>query len=280
MSKTTPSHTLADVLAGVDELWPLSGTEDWDAAGLVVGDPAANISAVHLMVDVTAESVAEALKQGADLIIAHHPLLLRGVTTVAESTYKGNLIATLIRGGCALYAAHTNADAVPTGTSARLAELLELEDHAPLTEGAQPGHGLGRVGTLATPQTLYQVAVALGELLPHTAVGPTVAGDPERLVSRISLCAWAGDSLLSHPDVQKSDVFITSDVRHHPASEAVEQAVLNGGPALINISHFAAEWLWLDQAGAELEAKLGLSVTVSDLNTDPWTFQVQRVGSE
>jgi dinuclear metal center YbgI/SA1388 family protein len=280
MSKTTPSLTLADVLAGVDELWPLSGTEDWDAAGLVVGHPAANISAVHLMVDVTAESVAEALKQGADLIIAHHPLLLRGVTTVAESTYKGNLIATLIRGGCALYAAHTNADAVPTGTSARLAELLELEDHAPLTEGAQPGHGLGRVGTLATPQTLYQVAVALGELLPHTAVGPTVAGDPERLVSRISLCAGAGDSLLSHPDVQKSDVFITSDVRHHPASEAVEQAVLNGGPALINISHFAAEWLWLDQAGAELEAKLGLSVTVSDLNTDPWTFQVQRVGSE
>ena len=143
MSKTTPSRTLADVLAGVDELWPLSGTEDWDAAGLVVGDPAANISAVHLMVDVTVESVAEALKQGADLIIAHHPLLLRGVTTVAESTYKGNLIATLIRGGCALYAAHTNADAVPTGTSARLAELLELEHHAPLTEGAQPGHGLG-----------------------------------------------------------------------------------------------------------------------------------------
>ena len=57
MSKTNPSHTLADVLAGVDELWPLSGTEDWDAAGLVVGDPAANISDIHLMVDVTAEAL-------------------------------------------------------------------------------------------------------------------------------------------------------------------------------------------------------------------------------
>jgi dinuclear metal center YbgI/SA1388 family protein len=276
----SPSLSLASVLETLDSLWPLSGREEWDAPGLVVGDPAGSISNIHLMVDVTAESVAEALEEGADLIIAHHPLLLRGVTTVAESTYKGHLIATLIRSGCALYAAHTNADVVPSGTSARLAELLELEHHSPLTEGAQPGHGLGRVGTLATPQTLYQVAVALGELLPHTAVGPTVAGDPERIVSRVSLCAGAGDSLLSHPDVQKSDVFITSDLRHHPASEALEQAAVKGGPALINISHFAAEWLWLDQARVELEQKLGLPVTVSDLNTDPWTFQVQRVGSE
>jgi putative NIF3 family GTP cyclohydrolase 1 type 2 len=73
-------------------------------------------------------------------------------------------------------------------------------------------------------------------------------------------------------------VYITSDLRHHPASEFREHAKLFGGPNLITISHFAAEWLWLEGAAAELRSLLGVAVTVSDLTTDPWTFQVQRVG--
>jgi dinuclear metal center YbgI/SA1388 family protein len=274
------SVALADVITILESLWPVAGAEEWDAPGLVVGDPTSLVTSIYLVVDVTRESVAEALGSGADLIIAHHPLLLRGVTTVAESTYKGHLIATLIRAGCALYTAHTNADVVPTGTSARLAELLELVDHTPITSGVTPGHGLGRRGSLPQPVTLYQLAVVLGEVLPHTAVGPVVAGDPEAVVSTVSLCAGAGDSLLGHPAVMASDVYITSDLRHHVASEACEKASVFGGPALINISHFAAEWLWLDHAAADLQNALGLLVTVSDLNTDPWVFQVQRGGGK
>jgi len=276
MSKST--KPLSEVVDILESLWPSSGAEEWDAPGLVVGSPVHPVSSVHLMVDATLDSIAEAVQDGADLIVAHHPLLLRGVTTVAESTYKGRVIADLIRGGVALYAAHTNADVVPTGTSAQLANLLELTDQVTLTESVTPGHGLGRVGTLPSPMSLYELAVKVGEFLPQTAVGPVVAGDAESMVSRVSVCAGAGDSLLDNPAVLSSDVYITSDLRHHPASEAREQAALVGGPSLINISHFAAEWLWLDQAAAELAKATGLSVTVSDVNTDPWSFQVHRVG--
>ncbi|MGA0847799.1 MAG: Nif3-like dinuclear metal center hexameric protein [Pontimonas sp.] len=276
MSKST--KPLSEVVDILESLWPSSGAEEWDAPGLVVGSPDHMVSSVHLMVDATLDSIAEAVQDGADLIVAHHPLLLRGVTTVAESTYKGRVIADLIRGGVALYAAHTNADVVPTGTSAQLANLLELTDQVTLTESVTPGHGLGRVGTLPSPMSLYELAVKVGEFLPQTAVGPVVAGDAESMVSRVSVCAGAGDSLLDNPAVLSSDVYITSDLRHHPASEAREQAALAGGPSLINISHFAAEWLWLDQAAAELAKATGLSVTVSDVNTDPWSFQVHRVG--
>ena len=276
MSKST--KPLSEVVDTLESLWPSSGAEEWDAPGLVVGSPDHPVSSVHLMVDATLDSIAEAVQDGADLIVAHHPLLLRGVTTVAESTYKGRVIADLIRGGVALYAAHTNADVVPTGTSAQLANLLELTDQVTLTESVTPGHGLGRVGTLPSPMSLYELAVKVGEFLPQTAVGPVVAGDAESMVSRVSVCAGAGDSLLDNPAVLSSDVYITSDLRHHPASEAREQAALVGGPSLINISHFAAEWLWLDQAAAELAKATGLSVTVSDVNTDPWSFQVHRVG--
>ena len=272
------SKQLSEVVDILEKHWPSAGAEEWDAPGLVVGSPDHTVSSIHLMVDATVESIAEALQQGCDLIVAHHPLLLRGVTSVAESTYKGRVIADLIRGGAALYAAHTNADVVPTGTSAQLAELLDLRDHEPLTLSETPGHGLGRRGVLPATMTLYELAVKLGEILPQTAVGPVVAGDPDALVTTVSLCAGAGDSLLSHPQVIDSDVYITSDLRHHPASEAREQASVSGGPALINISHFAAEWLWLEHAASELRASTGLSVSVSDLNTDPWSFQVHRVG--
>jgi putative NIF3 family GTP cyclohydrolase 1 type 2 len=136
------------------------------------------------------------------------------------------------------------------------------------------------VGNLATPISLYELAVRLGEIIPQTAVGPVVAGDPTRQISRVSLCAGAGDSLLHDPEVLASDVYITSDLRHHPASEFLEQSKIMDGPSLINISHFAAEWLWLDQAATELHQSLGIDVQVSDLNTDPWSFQVQRVGEE
>jgi dinuclear metal center YbgI/SA1388 family protein len=275
-----PNPTLAEVLVAVEALWPLAGAEEWDEPGLVVGQPSQEISRIHLVVDATPENVGEALEQGADLIIAHHPLLLRGVTTVAETTYKGAVVSMLIRGNAALYSAHTNADVVPTGTSARLAELLGLTNHLPLEPGLTPGHGIGRVGDLNEPISLYELSVRLGDIIPHTAVGPVVAGDPTRQVSRVSLCAGAGDSLIHHPEVAGSDVFITSEMRHLPASEFVEHSKITGGPSLINISHFAAEWVWLDQAASELSAALDVSIHVSDWATDPWDFQVQRVGEE
>jgi dinuclear metal center YbgI/SA1388 family protein len=273
-------RTLSDVLAVIDRLWPATGAEEWDTPGLVVGSADQTVSVIHLMVDVTAESVSEALESGADMIIAHHPLLLRGVTSVAESTYKGHIVSSLIRSNCALYSAHTNADVVPTGTSETLARLLGIENSVPIVPGPNPSHGIGRVGTLETPMSLYEFAIRIGEILPQTAVGPLVAGNPERVVKNIAVCAGAGDSLLEEPAVLGSDVYVTSDLRHHPASEFLEKAARDNGPALINISHFAAEWLWLEVAAEELTRELGVSVVVNDVNTDPWSFQVQRVGGE
>jgi len=270
--------TLESVLTQISTLWPESGAQEWDSPGLVVGSPQQVIESIHLVVDVTPDTIAEAREAGANLIISHHPLLLKGVTSVAESTYKGHVVAELIRAGMALYSAHTNADVVPTGTSSRLADLMGIVNHEPLVAGSQPGHGLGRVGSLPQEMSLYELAVALGEVLPQTAVGPVIAGEPDARVTRVAVCAGAGDSLLQEPAVLSSDVYVTSDLRHHPASEFREHAKLFGGPSLITISHFAAEWLWLDAAAEELRTLLGVEVTVSDLNTDPWTFQIQRVG--
>ncbi|QAY74094.1 Nif3-like dinuclear metal center hexameric protein [Agromyces protaetiae] len=266
---------LSEVLATVDRLWPLAGAEPWDAPGLVTGDPGASIGRVLFVVDAVAATVDEAIESGADLVIAHHPLLLRGVTSIAEDRYKGSLLARLIRADCALVAAHTNADVVESGTSAVLADALGLTDVSPIVPGVDPARGLGRVGRLPEPTTLGRLARRLAEILPATATGVRASGGFDAPVETVAVCGGAGDSLLSDPAVRAADVYITADLRHHPASEAREQALLGGGPALLDVSHWASEWLWLDRAAAELRAAHPeLDVLVSELRTDPWDFQV------
>ncbi|MRX42519.1 Nif3-like dinuclear metal center hexameric protein [Agromyces kandeliae] len=267
---------LADVLSTVERLWPVSGAEPWDAPGLVTGDPASEVSRVLLAVDAVAATVDEAVAEGADLIVAHHPLLLRGITSIAEDRYKGALLAKLIRADCALVGAHTNADVVETGTSAVLAERLGLVDAIPIVPNATvAARGLGRVGRLPEPTTLGRLARRLAEILPPTATGVRVAGGFDDHVETVAVCGGAGDSLLAHEAVRSADVYVTADLRHHPASEAREQAMLGGGPALVDVSHWASEWLWLEAAALQLrEAHPDLEVAVSDLRTDPWDFQV------
>lgn len=270
--------TVSDFTAVVERLWPTAFAESWDAPGLVSGAPHDTVSRVLLAVDAVSDTVDEAVGQNADVLFVHHPLLLRGVTTVAETGYKGTLLAELIRARCALVAAHTNADIVEDGTSAVLAAKLGLLRQEPLQRGERPGTGLGRIGLLPEPTTLGRLARTLGEILPPTATGIRAAGDYEQIVSTVALCGGAGDSLLGLPAVQDADVYITSDLRHHPASETREQRLsFGGGPALIDVSHWASEWLWLETAARQLAGELpDVQFVVSDIRTDPWDFVVTQ----
>jgi dinuclear metal center YbgI/SA1388 family protein len=268
--------TVADIASVAERLWPLAGAEGWDAAGLLAGNPGDAVGHVHLTVDAVPATADEAVSLGADLLLAHHPLLLRGVKSVAEDRFTGSVVATLIRGACALYTAHTNADVVATGTSAVLASRLGLLDASPIVPAAGgAAGGIGRVGRLAEPTTLGRLARTLAELLPATASGIRVAGDYDAPVESVALCAGAGDAYLAEPAVRAADVYITSDLRHHPASAFRETAKLGSGPALVDVSHWASEWLWLDTAAEELRSALpGVTVTVSELRTDPWDFAI------
>ncbi|PPK95389.1 dinuclear metal center YbgI/SA1388 family protein [Kineococcus xinjiangensis] len=131
---------LRDVLAVLEDLYPARWAQPWDAVGLVCGDPDQPVRRVLLAVDPVAEVVEEAVGSGADLLLVHHPLLLRPVTSVAATTAKGRVVHRLLRAGCALHVAHTNADAASPGVSDALAAALglrELEPLQPLATEAQ-----------------------------------------------------------------------------------------------------------------------------------------------
>ncbi|WP_017794163.1 Nif3-like dinuclear metal center hexameric protein [Leucobacter salsicius] len=272
----TASHTIADLRRVAEQLWPAATVESWDRVGLVSGRDDAPLERVLLAVDAVDATVTEALEWGASALLTHHPLLLRGIHTLAEDTSKGVLLASLIRGECALFAAHTNADQPEGGVSDVIAARLGLTDATPIVPLAQdPAIGIGRVGTLAAPESLAAFAARVAAILPATVSGVRVAGDPDRAVQRIALLGGAGDSLLDHPAVRGADVYLTSDLRHHPAQESLELSLAAGGPALVDVAHWASESLWLDGAAETLERLLpGVEVRVSQLRTDPWTFAV------
>jgi len=268
---------LRELLSALDEFWPISGADDWDAPGLVCGSPQARVSRVLMTVDVTDEIVEEAIAGGFDLVIAHHPLLLRGVKTMSEETAKGAVIAKAVRANIAIYAAHTNADIVPRGVSAALAAAFGLEKVRPLIEtGPQTGHG--RIGSLVEDSSLVEFAKTIARVLPPTASGVRVAGAFSSDVRTVALCGGAGDSFIEDAYMAGADVYVTSDLRHHPTQEILERAVAEGRQfALIDISHWAAEWVWLEWAAADIQGRFAsIQVVVSELRTDPWDFAVTQ----
>lgn len=333
----------------LDAAYPPETAQQWDAVGLVCGDPAAPVRTVLLAVDPVTEVVDEAIEAKADLLVVHHPLLLRPVHSVATTTPKGRAVHRLIEAGCALYVAHTNADTARPGVSDALARMLGLDDLRPLVptpgddrfsvtttatqagvhdvldaavragavgicDGRSPGQapdaparlvvevehaaldrvvaavraagpdpdvhidvhrlevsgtGIGRVGTLTEPTTLERFALAVAEALPHTPQGVRVSGDPDAVVRTVAVCGGSGDDLFDAVRASGADVFLTADLRHHPASEAPE------GLALLDAAHWATEWPWLVDAARRLTSATNVETVVSTLVTDPWTHSAR-----
>ncbi|HKS50554.1 MAG TPA: Nif3-like dinuclear metal center hexameric protein [Pseudonocardiaceae bacterium] len=263
--------TLRDVVAALDAAYPPALAQSWDAVGLVCGDPTEPVHRVLVAVDPVAETVAEALELNAQLLVTHHPLLLRGVHGVPADDPKGGLVHRLVRAGVGLFCAHTNADAADPGVSDALAHalgvdvigVLDLREHA-------SGTGLGRICQLPHPESFGAFTDRVRGALPKTAWGVRAGGDPQRLVRTVAVCGGAGDSLLGVVSGAGVDAFVTADLRHHPASEHLAA----GGPALVDVAHWASEHPWCAQAAAVLGDALGgtVDVQISYRCTDPWTI--------
>jgi dinuclear metal center YbgI/SA1388 family protein len=170
---------VADVIGVLEQMYDPAWAREWDAVGMVCGDPQAPVRRVLLAVDPVSAVVDEALSWHADLLVTHHPLLLRAVHGVSAQTAKGRTVHQLIRGGCALYTAHTNADVASPGVSDALARILGLTDLEPLS--ADPVDPVDKIVTYVPEDYADKLIEAL------TAAG---AGD----VGEYSRVAWTSVS--------------------------------------------------------------------------------------
>jgi len=168
--------SLTDVVSALDVLYPPALAADWDAVGLVCGDPAEPVRSVLFAVDPVAVVVEEAIAHGVDLLVTHHPLFLRGTSTVAATTAKGRAVHRLIRAGIGLHVAHTNADHANPGVSDALADVLGLVDTRPLEP--LPAPALDKVVVFVPESDAEKLIDALA------AAGAGELGDYAR-------CAWS-----------------------------------------------------------------------------------------
>lgn len=163
---------LADVIAVLDELYPPSLAEPWDSVGLISGDPQQPVRHVHLALDPTEETLAEAIDAGADLLLTHHPLLLRGVSQISATTSKGRILRAAIKADCAMFNAHTNADRARHGVNDALAGAVGLLDTAALVPAE--GMRLEKIVTFVPEPDVSTVIDALA------AAGAGAVGDYTR----------------------------------------------------------------------------------------------------
>lgn len=371
--------TVAHIQSILEAAYPPQLAESWDSVGLVCGDPAAHVTKVAFALDCTQAVAEEAVANGAQMLVVHHPLLMRGVTSVAADTPKGRVIHTLITGGVALFTAHTNADSARPGVNDRLAELVGIVPGRPILpkSGAgldkwgvhvppasadavkaalfavgageignyrdcafdidgtgqftpQPGAdptdgevgktyrspetrvefvapaalrrplisalrtshpyeepafdivevvddatgnieqavGLGRIGQLPEPMTLRDFTQQVANALPATAWGVRAAGDPEKIVRTVAVSSGSGDSFLDAVRGLGVDVYVTSDLRHHPVDEYLRA----GGPPVIDTAHWASEFPWTSQAATLVEQQSDVATHIINLRTDPWSI--------
>lgn len=275
--------TVGEIRRVIHEAYPPQLAEPWDAVGLVCGDPADEVSTVAFALDCTQEVADKAVELGAQMLVVHHPLLLRGVTSVAADTPKGKVIHTLIRGGVALLAAHTNADKARPGVNDKLAELVGITPGRPIVpvepyENLDEALGLGRVGELEQPVTLREFTQCVADALPETEWGVRAAGDPERMVRKVAVSSGSGDSFLDQAAALGVDVYVTSDLRHHPVDEHLRAAHLAEpeGPAVVDTAHWASEFPWTAQARDIVEDALRVNTEIIDVRTDPWTISAHK----
>jgi dinuclear metal center YbgI/SA1388 family protein len=257
--------TVADVIAVMDEYYPPATAAAWDRVGLVLGEPMAEVERILFVVDVVPQTARQAVEDGAQMIIAHHPLMLHGVSSVAPTTFTGRIVHDLIRAGIALHVAHTNADIAPEGVNEALADLFGLEGRRPIGPD-----GVGRAGTLPQPMTLREVVQQAARVLPSTTWGVRAAGDPDGMVATLAVLGGSGAEGLTHARAAGAQAVLTSDIKHHYASELMA----SGGPAIIEAAHWATEWVWLPRIAGLLRERLGVETIVSQLSTDPWTLHV------
>ncbi len=283
------------VLEQLNSLYPPQLAEEWDKAGLAVGNLSAPVRKIYFAMDAVTQTIDEAIEWGADLIFTHHPFIFSPLPAVVTSDDRGANIHKLIRASCAVFSAHTNGDSARGGVNDALALLLGLRSTRPMVPSlSDESLGLGRVGQLPAPVTLRDFADSVSRSLPETAQGVRVSGDPNKVISKVAVLGGSGGSLINEAVASGADVYVTSDLKHHDMLDFIEaqrnyfmeqgqtyEAACESTMAVVDTAHFASESPWLATAARTVTAVLasgGWSVEtkVSDINTDPWTFAPAR----
>jgi len=217
--------TVCDLVGLVGEIAPYDLAEEWDNVGLLFGRRDRTVTRVLTALDLTPGVIAEARALGAQLIVTHHPMMMSARRRVTDDDLEGRMMLELAESGIAHIAAHTNFDAAPGGVNDTLMALMGAVNVR--------GEGVVRVGDLPQGTTLGALAERAEKKL-HGCV--RVYGGREKPVAVLGCCSGAGSSEIGEAKAMGADCFITGEVKHHLALEAMDSGV-----CLLEAGHYETE---------------------------------------
>lgn len=227
------------VMDALERIAPKRLAEDWDNPGLLVGAPDQDVRRILVCLDVSDSVVEYAIQSGADMIVAHHPLIFKGLKKIRTDLPLGRRLQQLLKNDIAVAAAHTNLDIAVGGVNDVLATAIGLSKLSTFVIASQSPDGtvesMGRMGRLPAPMTVRDFAQQVREALPTEHVRLVDAG--ARPVRKVALCSGSGAEFIHKAAFMGADVYVTGDVKYHEAQQAVEL-----GMHVIDAGHFGTEF--------------------------------------
>ncbi len=270
--KNMPSITVRQVENFLNRFAPRSLAEEWDNIGLQVGSLNAKVQGILVSLDVTEAVLWEASSHDCNLLITHHPLIMRPISNLDDSTVVKRCAQLAVQLGINILSFHTNLDSTKEGLNDLLAKKIKLKNLKPLfpTRDAHfPKSGLGRIGSIAK--------TSLKKLLPQIAGQLELkdlrfVGDPKHSIRQVAVLTGSGGGYYREAKNAGADLFITGDVKYHHALDAREEGI-----AVIDIGHFAGEFGMVPLVAQKLSGwgrkqRLRLKVLETAEQSDPFQF--------
>lgn len=242
--------TCKEIMDILETQWPLSYALDWDNVGLLVGREDKEVSKVFVCLDVTDETLDQAVEFGADMIVSHHPMLFSAVKTVTDRDFIGRRILRLAKHDISYFAMHTNFDVA--GMAALNQETLGLTDGSVLMVTAVDGdqeEGIGRVGFLERDMSLNEFAQTVKTKLNLPKV--LVYGDGEKKITKAAVSGGSGKSAVKPAICAEADVLVTGDIDYHTGIDAVAMGI-----AVIDAGHYGTESVFIPHVSGKLKELL------------------------
>ena len=246
------------------------GTEyacDWDNVGLLVGREDKEIQKIYIALDATDEAIEEAIANGADMLLTHHPMIFKGMKRVTQEDFIGRRIIRLIQNDMVYYAMHTNFDVM--GMADLAADYLGISDTRVLeiTSVSETGEeGIGRYGSLKKEMTVRECCEEVKQAFSLENV--KVFGDLERKVKTAAISPGSGKSVISNALQAGVDVLITGDIDHHEGIDAVAQNM-----TVIDAGHYGVEHIFIPY----MEQYLKREAKELEIAVQPLTFPFQII---
>ncbi len=264
---------VAEIIGILDSIAPFSLAESWDNSGLQSGSYSAEIEKILLSLNPTVKAVERAMGIGAQLLLTHHPLIFDKLSCINVERYPGNVLNIALKNSISLVAMHTNLDAAAKGLNHILAEMIGLkyvEILVPSDRVQEKGTGIGRIGNLESPKTLYDVSCMVKNVLGLS--GLRVLGAKDKIIRRVAIVGGSGGSMLYIAKQRGADLFITGDIK---LSDALASESI--GLCLIDGTHFSTERvpyeLWAEYLKGVFDEN-GLNVTLElfENEKDPMSY--------